>query len=69
MDYQNVKFIPGKYYAKNNWDKEIEIVGTVAGTAICQGWKISYEPIRIDESGNEFIRIESLIYPAYYRLN
>ena len=69
MEHKNVKFTPGTHYASNNWDKEIDIIGTVGGKAICKGWKISYETIRTDEDGNEYIKIENLVYPAYCRFN
>ena len=69
MDHKNVKFTAGRHYAKNNWDREIDIVGIIDGTAICQGWKTSYEKIRTDEDGNEYIKIENLVYPAYCRFN
>lgn len=68
MNHQNVKFQPGEHYARNNWDKFIEILGVVAGKAIVKGWKISYETVRTDENGNEYIKIDELIYPAYCRL-
>ena len=68
MDRKNVKFQRGEHYAKENWDKFIEIIGFKNGCAICKGWKISYEPIKTDPDGNEYIKIGELTYPAYCRL-
>lgn len=67
-DRKNVKFSPGKYYCQQDWDREIDIVGVIDGMAICKGWKISYEPIKTDSDGNEYIQIEHRVYPAYCRL-
>ena len=68
MNRENVKFSTGTYYCQQDWDREINIVGFIGGKAICQGWKISYETIRTDDHGNEFIQIEHRTYPAYCKI-
>ena len=64
-EHENVKLRTGRYYSKENWDKWIEIIGFIDGDAILKGWTISFEPIRTDKNGNEYIRLENLTYPAY----
>lgn len=58
------KLQPGTYYAKQDWDREITIIGIVDGMAVCNGWKISYEPIKVDSQGTEYIQIEERTYSA-----
>ena len=69
MDRKNVKFSKtGEYYAKENWDKFIHVIGFENGKAICKGWKITHEQIHTDENGNEYFKIENLTFPAYCRI-
>lgn len=66
--HKNEKMTTGKFYALENWDHFIEVVGIVPGMAFVQGWKLSTEPIRTDENGNEFIKIENNRYYAFCKL-
>ena len=67
---KNVKFQPGKYYSPQNWDSWINIIDLIPEKkqAVLYGYKLSKEPIRTDETGNEFIQLENLKYYAYCKL-
>lgn len=64
-DNRNVKFTAGKYYCWQNSDYSIEILGVVMGMAMCKGWKVTTEPVRKDENGNEYIRLGNQTYYAF----
>lgn len=65
-DRSNVKFVPGKYYASENWDKWTEILSEASfGTVFVQGWTLSTERVHTDSNGNEYIKMDGLHYYAF----
>ena len=67
MERKDVKFQPGEYYCKYDWDRTITIVCVIPGAALVQGLLLSTEPIHVDKDGNEYLELHDGIYPAYYR--